>query len=206
MNKRVEEHRCVCSSGNLTCTLRRAQRSRIPNKQFRPPGHFRRTRTPSTPPSPHCTLSQALMRHVASPHPAVRAHLLLLIGKIRLRRLQTLRASRVSKNKPSRATTPPGRLERVLEEASAKALTAALSVSFHRGGHDWRVMGDACLGLVMLHAFSDGSGAVAHEDHVDGADADILKVCYGDVTPTVGVRRELWVGCDRVVSACGLRK
>lgn len=117
------------------------------------------------------------MRHVASPHPAVRAHLLLLIGKIRLRRLQTLRAARVARNEPGGAAALSGGLERALEGASATALTAALRVSFGRGGHDWRIMGDACLGLVMLHAFSSGgNGAIDGDDHVDSADADGLKV------------------------------
>ena len=61
-------------------------------------------------------------------------------------------------------------------------------------------MGDACLGLVMLHAFSDGSGAIAHGDHVDSADADGLKVrrCQ-----TLKVHRELSVGLDRTVSVRG---
>lgn len=116
------------------------------------------------------------MRHVASPHPAVRAHLLLLIGKTRLRRFQTLRASRVAENEPGGAKALPGGLERALEEASATALTAALRVSFGRGGHDWRVMGDACLGIVMLHAFSDGRSSITRDDHGDSADADGLKV------------------------------
>lgn len=120
---------------------------------------------------------QALMRHVASPHPAVRAHLLLLIGKIRLRRLQTLRAPRVAENGPDMNTPLPGGFQSALEEATASALTAALRVSFGRGGHDWRIMGDACLGLVMLHAFSEGErGEGARRDHDDGADVDDLKV------------------------------
>lgn len=39
----------------------------------------------------------------------------------------------------------------VLEAATATALTAALRVSFSRGGHDWRVMSDACMSLVVLY-------------------------------------------------------
>ncbi|CBJ30185.1 hypothetical protein Esi_0179_0018 [Ectocarpus siliculosus] len=38
-----------------------------------------------------------------------------------------------------------------LEAATATALTAALRVSFSRGGHDWRVMSDACMSLVVLY-------------------------------------------------------
>lgn len=51
------------------------------------------------------TMLQALLRHVAHPHPALRANLLLLVGKLRLRRLQTV--IRTPSPSPSGGKTPP---------------------------------------------------------------------------------------------------
>eukprot|EP00903_Cladosiphon_okamuranus_P012352 g11581.t1 len=134
----------------------------------------------------------ALQRHVAYPHPALRAHLLLLVGKLRLRRLQSMAhptlSSSSSRNTTMAATavaaaadgtfgdgTPShgsvlaikeapktALLRRRLKSAVAAALTAALRVSFARGGHDCGVMSGACMSLVVLYsstaANSSGGG------------------------------------------------
>lgn len=96
---------------------------------------------------------QAIMRHVANPHPTVRAHLLLLIGKFRRRRLQHLRDSLLA----APPLNPPNPCFSIEDETSTlvkkteTALKAALTVSFAYGGHDSRVMTDACMELVLLH-------------------------------------------------------
>ncbi|CAM9135050.1 unnamed protein product [Scytosiphon promiscuus] len=117
----------------------------------------------------------ALLRHVAHPHPALRAHALLLVGRLRLRRLLStppalqLHSSAMDATAGSNANVP--RHERsvlpyttvhvegvsrsfqsYLEGAAATALTAALRLSFSRGGHDGRVMIDACMCLVRLYS------------------------------------------------------
>lgn len=56
----------------------------------------------------------------------------------------------------------------------ATALTAALRVSFSRGGHDWRVMSDACMGLVSLYSTivvksTDGEDGVGDDGSGSGA-------------------------------------
>ncbi|CAM9597313.1 unnamed protein product, partial [Ectocarpus sp. 8 AP-2014] len=116
----------------------------------------------------------ALLRHIAHPHPALRAHLLLLVGTFRLRQLKNIQGSSSSSSGDPMgctattavaddsvgvyAPTHGSHLPRmgspdtsVLEAATATALTAALRVSFSRGGHDWRVMSDACMSLVVLY-------------------------------------------------------
>ncbi|CAM9209213.1 unnamed protein product [Ectocarpus sp. 4 AP-2014] len=118
--------------------------------------------------------TMALLRHIAHPHPALRAHLLLLVGAFRLRQLKNIQgASSSSSWDPMGSTatstgaddsagayapTHGSHLPRMgspdtsmLEAATATALTAALRVSFSRGGHDWRVMSDACMNLVVLY-------------------------------------------------------
>lgn len=125
---------------------------------------------------------QALLRHVAHPHPALRAHLLLLVGKLRLRRLESAMYAQASSSSEIMTTSadvnataaeyddgaegaaprhgststggdPPKTSPhcRRLKSAAAAALTAALRVSFSRGGHDWRVLSGACMGLVVLY-------------------------------------------------------
>lgn len=120
--------------------------------------------------------SQALFRHVAYPHPALRAHLLLLVGKIRLHRLQSAlqetsaglsgntppvscaAAGAAGVDAPKYGTAQMGQpppeatlIPRRLGGAAAEALAAALRVSFSRGGHDWEVMNGACMGLVLVY-------------------------------------------------------
>lgn len=117
--------------------------------------------------------SQALLRHVAHPHPALRAQLLLIVGKLRLRRFQcTLQQSsafplgntsvpgagtagtEAPKHGPTHTGGPLAEAameRRRLEGAAAAALTAALRVSFARGGHDRGVMSGSCMGLVLVY-------------------------------------------------------
>lgn len=106
-------------------------------------------------------LPQALMRHAANPHPALRAHALLLIGKLRLRRLQSIRKS----NDGSRPIEFMARLA----QGTEMALSAALRVSFSRGGHDWSLMGEACMALVLLYVgVGDDGREVTRGDQISG--------------------------------------
>lgn len=108
---------------------------------------------------------QAIMRHVANPHPAVRAHLLLLIGKFRRRRLQHLRDSLLAAppdNPPNPCSSTEDATSTLVEKTET-ALKAALTVSFTHGGHDSRVMTDACMELVLFHFPLQSS----HEKSVD---------------------------------------
>lgn len=132
------------------------------------------------------TLSlQALMRHVAHPHPAVRAHALLLIGKFRLCRLQRLRGLPEAVGHTVETISPADDFRQRLEEATSTALQAALRVSFARGGHDRRLMSQACMGLVVLYVSLSDEQALAAESNNAGGDrrngrggggADISKV------------------------------
>ncbi|CAM9247652.1 unnamed protein product, partial [Ectocarpus fasciculatus] len=129
----------------------------------------------------------ALLRHIAHPHPALRAHLLLLVGTFRLRQLKNIQGSSSSSSGDPMgsatttavaddstgvyAPTHGSHLPRVgspdtsmLEEATETALTAALRVSFSRGGHDWRVMSDACMSLVVLYYISAGKISISREN------------------------------------------
>lgn len=123
---------------------------------------------------------QAIMRHVANPHPAVRAHLLLLIGKFRRRRLQHLRDS-LPVAPPTNPPNPCSSTEDTtskLAEKTETALKAALTVSFARGGHDSRVMTDACMELVLLHfplQFSRKRSADREEINKEVAKEDAAK-------------------------------
>ncbi|CAM9264371.1 unnamed protein product [Ectocarpus sp. 12 AP-2014] len=151
--------------------------------------------------------TMALLRHIAHPHPALRAHLLLLVGAFRLRQLKNIQGTSLSSSRDpmgSTATTAVAdgsagvyapthgsHLPRMgspdtsmLEAATATALTAALRVSFSRGGHDWRVMSDACMSLVVLYYITaetasksrDNGGHLSDDDkngaslHAGGAD------------------------------------
>lgn len=146
-------------------------------------------------PQPPCHV-QALLRHVGHPHPALRAQLLLIVGKLRLRRLQNVIQSRPSSHAdaeaaatndgsfgggapPHGSSLPVGELPKTqlfrgrLKSAAAAALTAALRVSFSRGGHDWGILSGACMSLVVLYfttaaSSSKGDRSLA-EDPVEGA-------------------------------------
>lgn len=107
---------------------------------------------------------------MANPHPAERAQILLLVGKLRLRRLQSIWGSSIPPKDPGRVGLADGIFKSTLEEATRSALTAALTVSFKRGGHDWRVMGDACMGLVFLYATSCGIGELNTGSQASEAD------------------------------------
>lgn len=133
---------------------------------------------------------QALLRHVGHPHPALRAHLLLIVGNLRLRRLQTVIQSPFSSFADADAVATDGNigdgaprhgsslaageppkpapLYRALKSAAAAALTAALRVSVSRGGHDWGVLSGSCMGLVVLYlttaANSSGGGKGLGQD------------------------------------------
>lgn len=159
------------------------------------------------------------MRHVAHPHPALRAHALLLVGKLRLRRLQELRRSwslrfrprfngaslgpenaRANIGEGADSTTPPEEFVQSLQVGARQALTAALRVSFKRGGHEWKLMRDASLSLVMLHGgFSDenvcgvGAGIEGNRDDDVGighhrVENDVFKVRC----PVLLDRLQLW--------------
>lgn len=116
------------------------------------------------------------MRHVAHPHPALRAHILLLLGKLRFRQLQQLRASRNAEGEVDRnfrfgPESDDGErataYDRALQAATADALKTALEVSCQRGGHDGRLMKDACMHLVLLNIM--GSISHNHDDEVGDA-------------------------------------
>eukprot|EP00752_Nemacystus_decipiens_P012187 g10805.t1 len=132
----------------------------------------------------------ALLRHIAHPHPALRAHLLLIVGKLRLRRLQGCIQASTSSDAPadtagvdcsieigapkhgsSLTTREPAKaaiLGRRLAAAARAALTAALRVSFARGGHDWGLLSSGSMSLVVLYlttaANSNGEGKGIGED------------------------------------------
>ncbi|CAM9321001.1 unnamed protein product [Ectocarpus sp. 13 AM-2016] len=59
-----------------------------------------------------------------------------------------------------------------LEAATATALTAALRVSFSRGGHDWRVMSDACMSLVVLYNITAETTSKSRENGEHLSDDD----------------------------------
>lgn len=100
------------------------------------------------------------MRHAANPHPALRAQALLLIGKLRLRRLQSWQQT-------NGGNRPTDLIER-LAQVTAMALSAALRVSFSRGGHDWSLMGEACMALVLLYATVGDERGLTRGDQLSG--------------------------------------
>lgn len=57
-----------------------------------------------------------------------------------------------------------------LAQGTEMALSAALRVSFSRGGHDWSLMGDACMALVLLYVgVGDDGKEVTRGDQTSGA-------------------------------------
>lgn len=140
------------------------------------------------------------MRHVSRPHPVLRARLLLIVGNLRLRRLRLLLESRMARRRdhggcPSSGTVSddPGcdarAHERALRGGAREALAAALRVSCLRGGHDWRLMADACKSLALLWA--EGSDAFV----ADGGEGDT-----GD--PSERMSPEAGIGTMKVRSSC----
>ncbi|CAB1113909.1 unnamed protein product [Ectocarpus sp. CCAP 1310/34] len=137
----------------------------------------------------------ALLRHIAHPHPALRAHLLLLVGTFRLRQLKNIQGTSSSSSRDPMGSTATTAVDddsagvyalthgshlprmgspdtSILEAATATALTAALRVSFWRGGHDWRVMSDACMSLVVLYYITAAktSRSIENGEHLSDDD------------------------------------
>ncbi|CAM9195336.1 unnamed protein product [Sphacelaria rigidula] len=143
--------------------------------------------------------SMALMRHIAHPHPVLRAQALLLVGKLRLRRLQVLKASRRGTSYLSPGGTSDGHARdreggqeqmqvksatfrafcRVvienLEISARTALAAALRVSFQRGGHDWMLMRDACMSIVELQVESVDDDIHDRHSKTDGTEGGVAR-------------------------------
>lgn len=92
------------------------------------------------------------------------------------------------------AIAPPREFVLSLEDATRTAFTAALRVSFERGGHDWMLMRDACISIVVLQLESLNHSIAGCEgyDDEDGTEGhrcekadEAHKVCHRVVYRTL---------------------